>query len=124
MDERQLFDFIKTNYIPDLQRTDPFDYKDGFSREYNLHIELKCRNKHYDKLLIEQIKYIKLLAHPNVRYVNWTPDGIFIFDLHDMSRPDWQVMDMPASSEFENREQVKKCVAFLDINEAIKIEIK
>ena len=57
-DEQSLYEAIRDSLIPDL-----LNYKSNFSRydcfsdDFNMQIELKCRTRHYDELLIEHIKY-------------------------------------------------------------------
>lgn len=80
MNEEILFRLIKS-VIPDLEKLDQFNYRDAYSKKYDLSIELKCRHKHYEDLLIEKIKWDKLIKHNRVRYINSTPIGIFSFDL-------------------------------------------
>ena len=56
-EEKDLFNFIKNNFIPDLIPTELRKRYDCFSEFYQMDIELKCRRKHYSKLLIEKPKY-------------------------------------------------------------------
>ena len=117
MTEQILFNLIKS-VIPDLQVTDQFSYRDGYSQKYDLTIELKCRHKHYDTLLIEKMKWDKLVKHNRVRYINSTPIGIFSFDLKDLPEPMWMNMDMPHTTEFEDTQKIGKLVGFLFIQQA------
>jgi hypothetical protein len=117
MNEEILFNLIKS-IIPDLQRTDQFSYRDAYSPKHDLTIELKCRHKHYDTLLIEKMKWDKLVKHKEVRYISSTPIGIFAFDLKSIPEPMWVSMDMPHTTEFEDRDKVGKLVGFLFIQQA------
>ena len=117
MNEEILFQLIKT-IVKDLQKRNPFSYRDGYSPKYDLTIELKCRHKHYDDLLIEKMKWDKLVQHKNVRYINSTPIGIFSFNLHKIQKPIWNVRDMPMHTEFANTYDIKKIVGFLNIYDA------
>lgn len=117
MNEQQLFNLIKS-VIKDLERTDQYSYRDAYSPKYNLTIELKCRQRHYDTLLIEKAKWDKLIRHKHVRYINSTPIGIFSFDLKDIPEPTWYEQILPAETEFDNKNKVPKLVAMLHIQQA------
>lgn len=121
MNEQILFNLIKT-VIPDLQKTDQYSYRDGYSPKYNLTVELKCRHKHYETLLIEKMKWDKLVKHNRVRYINSTPFGIFSFDLHKVKEPEFYLMDMPHTTEFrgtqKNIQKIPKLVGMLFIGDA------
>ncbi len=117
MNEKQLFDLIKS-VIPDLQSTDQYSYRDAYSPKYDLTIELKCRQKHYDFLLIEKIKYDKLIKYNRVRYINSTPIGIFSFDLKKIKEPTWYEYVLPKETEFYNRNKIPKIVGMLTISQA------
>lgn len=121
MNEKELFNWLKDRYLPDLETTDQFDYKDAYSKYNDLHIELKSRNTHYDTLLIEKIKWDKLIAHPNVRYINWTPQGIYSFNLTKIDTPIWHEMLMPQTTEFDCNVKVLKNVGFIAISQATEI---
>lgn len=117
MNEQILFDLIKS-VIPDLKRTNQYSYRDAYSPKYDLTIELKCRHKHYDFLLIERVKYLKLIKHNNVRYINSTPIGIFSFDLKKIEEPMWYEYELPKQTEFEERNKIPKIVGMLTIAQA------
>jgi len=117
MNEKILFRLINS-VVPDLEKLDQFNYRDAYSKKYDLSIELKCRHKHYEDLLIEKIKWDKLIKHNRVRYINSTPIGIFSFDLKKISEPIWTIRDMPHHTEFTNTENVEKMIGFLSIYKA------
>jgi hypothetical protein len=121
MNEAELFVIIK-KYIPDLVATDKFNPKDAYSKHYDLSIELKCRNKHYNGLLIEKIKYDSLIKNKNVRYICSTPLAIYSFNLHKIKEPDWFVLSLPKTSEFDNRNNIDKLIGCLNIDDAKKIK--
>ena len=83
LNEQTLFQLIKERLAPDLQQTDQFHFSDCFSKDKDLIIELKCRRFHYETLIIEHSKYVKLMSasYWEVRYINSTPIGIYSFDL-------------------------------------------
>ena len=122
MNEQKLFEHLKTHYISDLEKTDQFDPKDAYSKQYNMHIELKSRYTHYDELLIEKIKWDKLIAMSNPRYVNWTPNGIYSFDISSVTEPKWFEHTMPATTEFDNVRKVIKVVGYLPISSSTSLK--
>jgi hypothetical protein len=127
MNELVLFDFLKFNLYPDLERAPGiYDAFDCHSQKAGHFIELKCRQSHYSTLLIEQMKYRKLIEQAFHRdllpfYINSTPLGIYSFDLTEIDEPQWHVHQMPATTEFENVNKVEKVVGYLPIEEAIKL---
>ena len=120
MTERELFSLVK-NLIPDLKETSTYSYRDGYSNELKLTIELKCRRRHYDYLLIEKSKYDKLLQNKRMRYINSTPIGVFSFNLNKIEEPNWWVEEMPASTDFNRSQRVNKEVGYLNIKDAKNI---
>jgi hypothetical protein len=120
LNEQTLFQLIKDKLIPDLQQTDQFHFSDCFSKEKDLIVELKCRRFHYETLIIEQSKYIKLMSasYWEVRYINSTPIGIYSFDLRMIEEPTWITKDCKKTTDFENNTYVPKLVGMLDIKEA------
>ena len=127
MNELVLFDFLKLNLYPDLERAPGiYDAFDCTSAKAGHFIELKCRQSHYSTLLIEQMKYRKLITQAAERdlipyYINSTPLGIYSFDLMDLPEPKWYTQVMPASTDFDNKDKVYKLVGYLDIEEAVKL---
>ena len=127
MNELILFDFLKLNLYPDLQRAPGiYDSFDCHSQKAGHFIELKCRQTHYSTLLIQQNKYRKLIEQAYHRdllpyYINSTPLGIYSFDLTDLEEPEWFTQPMPATTEFENTNKINKIVGYLDIEEAVKL---
>ena len=62
MRELDLFNILRATYVIDLKESDDqFSRFDCYSLKYKMDIELKCRNKHYDELLIEKDKYDALM---------------------------------------------------------------
>jgi hypothetical protein len=127
MNELILFDFLKLNLYPDLERAPGiYDAFDCTSEKAGHFIELKCRQTHYSTLLIEQMKYRKLIEQAFHRdllpfYINSTPLGIYSFDLTEIDEPQWHVHQMPATTEFENIDKIEKIVGYLDVDEAIRL---
>ncbi len=127
MKEIELFDYLKANLYPDLEKSvgiyDAFDCISALAGHY---IELKCRHTHYDTLLIEEMKYRKLITQAAERdlipfYINSTPKGVFSFDLMDVPEPEWFTHRMPATTEFARNKKIDKLVGYLPIEEAVQL---
>jgi len=127
MKEIELFDYLRQSLYPDLVKSpgiyDAFDCTSAAAGHY---IELKCRHTHYPTLIIEEMKYRKLITQSAERdmipfYINSTPEGVFSFDLMDIPEPIWKVHYLPASTEFGRIGKVEKLVGYLDIEEAEKL---
>jgi hypothetical protein len=127
MIEAELFEYLQESLYPDLVKSEGiYDSFDCISQQAGHYIELKCRHTHYPTLLIEEMKYRKLITQSAERdlipfYINSTPLGIYSFDLMDIPEPEWVIHWMPATSEFDNRNEIEKLVGYLDIEEAIKL---
>ena len=127
MIEAELFEYLKESLYPDLVKSEGiYDSFDCISQQAAHYIELKCRHTHYPTLLIEEMKYRKLITQSAERdlipfYINSTPLGIYSFDLMDIPEPEWYNQTMPVTTEFENQEKIIKSVGYLDIEEAIKL---
>ena len=127
MKEADLFEFLKESLYPDLVKSPGiFDSFDCISEKAGHYIELKCRYTHYPTLLIEEMKYRKLITQSAERdlipyYINSTPQGVYSFDLMDLAEPEWSVKYLPVTSEFANKSKVDKLVGYLSIEEAVKL---
>lgn len=127
MKEQDLFLFLQENTYPDLQKSEGiYDSFDCISLYAGAYIELKCRNTHYPTLLIEEMKYRKLITQAAEReltpyYINSTPEGIYSFDLMDVPEPEWFTHRMPATTEFSRNNKIDKLVGYLPIEEAVKL---
>ena len=127
MNEELLFTFLREGLYPDLIKSEGiYDAYDCISRQAGHYIELKCRAAHYDTLLIEEMKYRKLITQAAERdlvpyYINSTPLGIYSFDLMDLPEPVWYVQYLPATTEFEKIGKVDKLVGYLPIEEAVQL---
>jgi len=127
MKEQGLFDFLKSSLYPDLEKAPGiYDAFDCISATAGHYIELKCRYTHYDTLLIEEMKYRKLITQAAERdlipfYINSTPKGVFSFDLMDVPEPVWEVGWMPATTEFARNHKMEKLVGYLPIAEAVQL---
>ena len=125
MKEQELFDYLKGTHFPDLEKSEGvYDSFDCSTNEKNLYIELKCRHTHYPDLLIEEMKYRRLINQAGSLtpyYINSTPAGIYSFDLMDVAEPVWYVYEMPATTEFDNNDKKYKLVGYLPIEEAVQL---
>ena len=121
MKEQQLFDWLKDNKYPDLEKSDKsYAIWDCVSHKGKATIELKSRNTHYDDLLIEKKKYDRLLMQAAESeyiptYINSTPKGVWVFDLFSV-QIDWADRLMPVVTEFPARGKIMKKVGFLPCN--------
>ena len=127
MKEQELFDYLKADLYLDLIKSPGiFDSFDCISEAAGHYIELKCRHTHYPTLLIEEMKYRKLITQAAERdlipfYINSTPLGVFSFDLMDVAEPEWVSHWMPATTEFARSNKVSKLVGYLPIEEAVRL---
>ena len=127
MKEQELFEYLKESLYPDLTKSEGiYDAFDCNSASAGHYIELKCRYTHYDTLLIEEMKYRKLITQAAERdlipfYINSTPKGVFSFDLMDVPEPEWINHWMPATTEFARSNKVSKLVGYLPIDEAVQL---
>lgn len=121
-DEAHLFELLKQHIIPDLEPSEVQSSRyDCYSLGHNIDIELKCRKKHYDDLVIEKKKYDALVHRADTHgtkpvYINSTPKGIWAFRLQELDEPVWEERRMPKTSEFRQRQFIKKVVGYYNIN--------
>jgi hypothetical protein len=127
MTERELFDFLKTNYLPDLELVkDKFSFYDCFSKESRLIIELKCRREHYDTLMLEKYKYNKLIQYSSqaeIRYISSTPKGIYSFNINELKDIKWTSGAMPMTTDFNRSQKIKKEFTMLNVDIANVLKI-
>lgn len=127
MKEQELFDWLKTEKFPDLVHSpeiyDGFDCTSAYSEAF---IELKSRKTHYPTLLIEKSKYDFLLDESGSMnyapwYINWTPEGVYAFNLLTQPAIEWSEKWLPSTTEFANKNNKMKLVGFLHIDNATKL---
>jgi hypothetical protein len=125
LNEQSLFDYIKSTYLEDLQKSEhTYEYIDATSHGYRLTIELKCRNTHYDELILEKDKYEALMDRAQDLgftpfYINSTPKGIYAFNLRKITVT-WITKRLP-SNTFDKGPEIDKKVALLHIDKAVKL---
>ena len=124
--EAELFNYIKGRYLEDLVKSKhQYEYHDCTSTLYRLPIELKCRHKHYEDLIIEKDKYEALVQQAERLgftpfYVNATPKGIYAFNLRKITVK-WTTKKLPAQTEFKDQGLVDKTVALLPVGLAVQL---
>lgn len=123
LSEKELFSLLKHNLYEDLVLVseDMYSAVDCFSESQSAYIELKCRKTHYDKLMIEKLKYDRLVSEANQvgmtpLYICHTPLGIWEFNL-DLLSIDWEDRDdLPATTDFADKRRITKTVGYLSID--------
>jgi len=124
--EAELFNYIKGRYLEDLVKSEhPYEYHDCTSTLYRLHIELKCRHKHYEDLIMEKDKYEALVQQAERLgftpfYVNATPKGIYAFNLRKITVK-WTIKKLPLESKSKDQGLVNKTVALLPVGQAVQL---
>lgn len=125
--EKDLFEWLSINHYKSLVNSkNPISRWDCYDLESSHRIELKCRRKHYNTLILEKSKYDAIMAESFKHldtpiYINSTPEGVYLFNLHNIS-PRWFEKSLPATTEFKNRVWVKKIITELEISQSIKIK--
>lgn len=123
MIEKDLFEYLRSNYYPDLVMAKSKISKwDCYSPDQYHRIELKCRGKHYDELLIEKRKFDAMIekCEDNLDvpyYINYTPEGIYRFNLYKAT-PSWFVKKIRATTQFIDRTPIDKEIALLNVIDA------
>jgi len=124
-DEQSLYEALRDSLIPDLLNyKSNFSRYDCFSEDFNMQIELKCRTRHFDELLIEHIKYEYMMqesAKNKTRaiYINSTPQGVWAFDLNHISKTNalsWEVRNLPAKTHWDRGQTKSKKISYLHID--------
>ena len=127
-EEADLFDWLQEYVYSDLLKSkNQMSRWDCYSPKFRHRIELKCRRKHYDTLLLEKKEYDALIFETGKHldtpmYINSTPEGIYSFDLHQIE-PEWIFKSLRATTQFNNYEIITKEVAFLKLEDAEHLEL-
>ena len=125
--EKDLFEWLSTNHYKTLVNSkNPISRWDCYDIETQSRIELKCRRKHYDTLILEKGKYDALILESSKNldipiYINSTPDGVYLFNLNEIDIK-WFTKSLPATTEFKKRIWVKKEITELQVIKAIKLK--
>jgi len=121
MTEQELFEVLKTKQDTLEMSEDKFSTFDCFNDKYV--IELKCRNTHYDDLLIEKPKYDALLSDGRIPiYCCSTPKGIYLFHLANLDIEWNESYANPKTTFFNNNNRVKKTVGYINVSNSINIK--
>jgi len=124
--EADLFTYLKLRYMSDLEKAShEFDYHDCQSDTTKRHIELKCRHRHYDELILEKDKYDALMQQAERLgytpwYINSTPQGVYGFNLK-IIKMTWTIRQLPATTTFNNPQTISKTVTYLKISQGAKL---
>jgi hypothetical protein len=125
--EAELFNFIKDYFISDLQESkSSVSRYDCSSSMFNVDIELKCRRRHYNELIIERAKFDALISISKINstipvYVSSTPKGVWAFYLLDHPQIQWEIKDLPRYTDFNRRDNIPKEIGYLNINQGISL---
>lgn len=126
MREQELFNFVRELGYEDLtQAMDSYSVWDCYSKSSNIYVELKCRRTHYDKLLIEESKFDRLVKAAADKemipvYICSTPKGVWAFNLAGADLV-WVDEEMPATTDFTDTRKKIKSVSYLDIHEGMQL---
>jgi len=121
--EQQLFEYLRKDHYPDLVKAkSQMSRWDCYSPITFHRIELKCRTKHFDALLIEKKKYdaMVLKCKDNLDipiYINYTPEGVYRWNLYNVE-PKWFTKKIKATTEFANNNLIDKEIALLEVIDA------
>lgn len=123
MKEEELFEYLIDCCYPDLVKAkSQMSRWDCYSPDTYHRIELKCRGRHYDTLLIEKKKYDAMIdkCDDNLDipyYINSTPEGVYRWNLYKVE-PIWFVKKIKATTEFANSNLIDKEIAMLEVIDA------
>jgi hypothetical protein len=107
--------------LPDLIKLEHFDKKDFYSKSKDVHIEIKCRSKHWSTLGIQKDKWDYLTQFKKARFIVATPQGMWSWDLNKVSEPIWEKRVGPTSTYYKHLSIVDECwkdIGYLDIKDA------
>ena len=123
MKEKDLYQYLERCCYTDLvMAKNPLSKWDCYSPVARHRIELKCRAKHYDTLIIEKIKYDALIKKAidnddQPIYINSTPKGVYRFNLF-LVTPVWEIKYLKKTTTFTNTNKVAKQIAMLPVIDA------
>ena len=123
MQEQQLFDYLVNCCYPDLvMAKNKMSRWDCYSPSTYHRIELKCREKHWNTLILERKKYDAMIEKCNDNidipiYICSTPNGVYRYNLF-LIEPVWEFARMKKTTYFANNNRVEKEVAMLPVIDA------
>ena len=123
---------VKKHFIPDLEKTGSnTDSSEYTSQHRGARYELKVRKATYDTYLIEKVKYDDLMdSDGRVYFINYTPKGIYSWNLRKTPEPDWIMELHPVTTNVPDitggvsGKKAWKEVGYLFIDDAIKLVSK
>lgn len=124
--ESKLFQYLKDNYYPDLIKSkDKMSAWDCYSKIQNHLIELKCRSKHFDELIIEKKKYDSLIEITQGKstipiYICSTPSGVFRYNLRNLDLR-WNCQPYRKTTHFAESKKINKFVSYINVRKADKL---
>lgn len=97
---------------------------DAYSITEMVLVEIKVRAKHYDSLVLEEDKLLRMQEiatrfDMRALYVCETPRGLWYWDITTLS-PEWSYRSMPYSTD-DGRAYIEKKVTYVSIDTATKI---
>ena len=90
-------------------------------------VEFKNRFQHHDAMQIDKSKYDALMAQADSSgkiplYVNKTPNGLFVWNLHAIAEPKWVPLTRRKTTDFADQTMVTKLSGFLPIDVAFEMQ--
>jgi hypothetical protein len=124
--EKKLFEWLKQEYLPDLTQSKTNSKYDCFSEKYLFDIEIKCRKKHYNDLLIEKKKYDFLMKRSDEFstipiYINSTPLGVWAFYIKDI-RISWTTKILPKKTYWNDGTYIDKEIGYISISDGMRLD--
>ena len=127
-DELKLVSMLRKQYIPDLTPIKPDNsHYDAISFAHNAIVELKCRRRHYQRFMIEKVRYDRLMTialseQMGCLYIVSSPSGVWSFDLMAMAEPEWGKRSLPKKSTWSaGNKMMEKEVGYWDVNDGLNI---
>lgn len=98
---------------------------DAYDKNYI--VEIKVRNTHYDKQIIEFSKYAFNSKYAKINdqifvYAVAIKDIIYIFNISKLENDydfNWEWRKLPATTEFKNNDNMLKYVGYLNLADAV-----
>ncbi|RYY51498.1 MAG: hypothetical protein EOO06_00405 [Chitinophagaceae bacterium] len=137
----RLFDFEKYDIQYYMTSAEEKDHYDGYVMVYQKDtgkslqryiIEVKVRDTHYEKLMLEKPKYTNLKikakeSHSKPLYINFTPNGCYIHNIYNIEKTitfKWTKEKHKASTVDKSKGKVNKIVTYLHTDLAKFIDLK
>ena len=101
---------------------DEYERFDAYNKKFIW--EIKCREKHYDQILIELDKYAFNMFYAKITnrlfiYAVVMENKIYVFNLSLLKKYNykWGWREMPKQTEFKNNKKIKKFVGYINISD-------